>query len=187
MRPSQVLLLVLALVGTVLVYEVYYSSAIESARETAEQAGRSDEAIIGRRRPDFRLKDVDGLPRQASEWDGHPLIVNFWASWCLPCRREIPTFIRLQRRYAASGLRFIGIAIDERDAVRTYAEGLGIDFNYPVLVGADEAIEVARAYGNETGILPYTVAIDRTGHIVQVQFGEFPKKDIEPLIQTLIE
>ena len=187
MRPSQVLLLVLALVGGVLAYEVYYSSAIESARETAESTGRSDDAIIGRRRPDFRLKDVDGLPRKVGEWDGRPLIINFWASWCLPCRREIPAFIHLQERYAARGLQFVGIAIDERDAVRTYAEGLGVEFNYPVLVGADEAIDVARAYGNETGILPYTVAIDRRGYIVQVQFGEFPQKDLEPLIQTLIE
>ncbi len=185
MRPMHLSLFVLLVVAGVVGYEVYYSSAIEAVRKEADSI-RERGAIVGRKRPDFRLKDLDGLPREIGEWDGHPLIVNFWASWCLPCRREIPAFIELQKRYGPEGLRFIGIAVDERPAVRTYAEGLGIEFNYPVLVGTEEAIEVARDYGNEAGILPYTVAIDRSGRIVQVQFGEFPLKDIEALIESLI-
>lgn len=186
MKPMQLLALLVVLVVGIVVYEIDYRQSVEQAREQAGQGPAAEAGLIGHHRPDFTLKDIDGLPRRVDEWDGHPLIINFWASWCLPCRREIPEFIALQTRHEADGLRIVGIAVDERETVKTYAEGLGIEFNYPILVGTEAAIEVARHYGNEMGILPYTVAIDRDGRIVQVQFGEFPRKDLEALIEHLL-
>lgn len=95
-------------------------------------------------------------------------------------------FIDLQRRYGPRGLQFVGIAIDRDSEVATFAGHLGIEFNYPLLIGMDEGIAVARAYGNDLGILPYTVLIDRTGHIAHLQFGEFERANAERLIAGLL-
>ena len=131
-------------------------------------------------RPDFTLPDTEGKPRHVSEWDGQLLVVNFWATWCAPCREEIPTFIELQERYGAQGLQFVGIAIDKLDNVRTYIDEVGI--NYPVLLGQLAAIEVGRSYGNEAGGLPFTVVVDRQGQIAFAKSGLFTAKDAEAVI-----
>ena len=148
--------------------------------------GVGKEALVGTLRPAFSLADRFGLRHNISEWDGRVVALNFWASWCGPCRREIPLFIELQQRYGAQGLQFVGVAIDRDAEVAAFAGRLGIEFNYPLLIGMDEAISVARAYGNDLGILPYTVLIDRTGHITHLQFGEFERADAERLIADLL-
>ncbi|MFQ5488375.1 MAG: TlpA family protein disulfide reductase, partial [Gammaproteobacteria bacterium] len=115
---------------------------------------------------------------------GKITIVNFWASWCQPCRREMPAFMRLQQAYGEQGVQFIGIALDERQAVQTFLEELEVAVNYPILVGDDEAIEIAKAYGNELGVLPYTVVVDRGGRIAHLQYGEMSAEEAEALIQS---
>ena len=181
---AAVVLAALVILGTSAFALNWYFRQHLSTRPVNE--GNPETALVGALRPEFSLADRFGLRHNVSEWDGRVVVLNFWASWCGPCRREIPGFIDLQRRYGPQGLQFVGIAIDRDSEVATFAERLGIEFNYPLLIGMDEGIAVARAYGNDLGILPYTVLIDRTGHIAHLQFGEFERADAERLIAGLL-
>ena len=91
-------------------------------------------------------------------------MINFWAAWCPPCRKEIPAFIKLQKAYKDKGLAVIGIAIDTRANVVDFVDPM--DINYPIMIGDKEGISLAKAYGNRYGVLPYTVFVDRSGKIV---------------------
>ncbi|HIG78693.1 MAG TPA: TlpA family protein disulfide reductase, partial [Cycloclasticus sp.] len=93
----------------------------------------------------------------------------FWATWCPPCRKEIPEFIALQREYRPSNLQFIGVAIDDAVSVDTFAMDIGI--NYPNLIAEMEGIDLATEYGNALGALPYSVIINPAGHIIFRQVG----------------
>jgi len=96
-------------------------------------------------RPIFALSDSDGVERSISEWDGSALVVNFWATWCAPCRREIPLLNALQSEYADAGIQVIGVAVDFREDVVAFLQEIAV--NYPVLIGEQEAIDAAEAFG----------------------------------------
>ena len=187
-RPIGFLVALLVIAVSVVAYNSIYQEGLQQAAEKVAHSGGVGAAsgLVGARRPDFGLPDVDGLPRAVGEWDGKVLVINFWADNCLPCRREIPAFIRMQQALAKRGVQFVGIAINERDAVRDFAKAMDIEFNYPVLAGADDAIEVARQYGNEVGILPYTVVVDRSGRVSQVQFGEIREDELQDMLAPLL-
>lgn len=112
------------------------------------------------------------------------LIVNFWATWCPPCRVEIPQFIKVQEKYRSRGLVLVGVAMDKKDAVRAYADEIGI--NYPVLLGDLEAMELSRKAGNRFGALPFTLIIDRTGRIIATELGGLTQAKLEPIIGPLL-
>ena len=147
-------------------------------------AGSGDSSTSGEPRPAFALPDLDGEQRSIAEWDGQVVLLNFWASWCPPCRREIPAFIDVQEDYRDQGLRIVGIAIDERQAVVDFTDPMGV--NYPILLGGDEGIGIAESYGNRMGVLPYTVLIDRDGHIVDRWREELSYEDVEKAIEPLL-
>jgi thiol-disulfide isomerase/thioredoxin len=140
--------------------------------------------MVSKHRPDFALPDLNGAVHVASEWDGKVTVVNFWATWCPPCKREIPTFIELQEKYAHRGVQFVGIAIDNKDQVSAYVDGAGL--NYPTLLGNEKAVAISREYGNRLDALPYTVIIDRHGDITFVKRGELTRDVAEQVIQTLL-
>jgi thiol-disulfide isomerase/thioredoxin len=113
--------------------------------------------------------DLAGKPRKLSEWNGQVVVVNFWATWCAPCREEIPGLIETRGRYAAKGLEVVGIAIDSPEKASGFARDYRID--YPILVGDATGIALMRSLGNATGALPYTVVVDRSGQLVAHHLG----------------
>ena len=131
-----------------------------------------------------RLVDLMGAPQPLEQWRGRVLVVNFWATWCAPCREEIPVFVRLQARHGAHGLQFIGIAIDQADKVAEFAREFQI--NYPLLMGGLETMELLREAGNRAGVLPYTLVIDRGGRVVSREPGGLKEARLEGLIQPLL-
>jgi thiol-disulfide isomerase/thioredoxin len=119
--------------------------------------------------PNISLADTDGVKHALSEWKGRPLLINFWATWCEPCRREIPLLKTLRHERAPDGVEVVGIAVDFRDAVQRYAREMAID--YPVLVGEQDGLEAIAAFGMDT-VFPFTVFADAQGRIVTLKIGE---------------
>ena len=136
---------------------------------------------IGSQRPEFAAMDLQGQLRNIKEWDGKVIFLNFWATWCPPCKKEIPDFIELQKNYGEQGLQFIGIAVDNEVAVSAYIEEVGM--NYPSLVVENEGVMLAKRYGNGIGALPYTVIINRDGEISNTIMGELSKMRAKELLE----
>ena len=111
-------------------------------------------------------------------------MVNFWATWCAPCREEIPGFVRLQERHGGRGLQFVGIAIDQPDKVADFAREFSI--NYPLLIGGVESLDLLREAGNRQAVLPYTVVIDRQGKVASRQPGGLKEARLEELVKPLL-
>ncbi len=139
-------------------------------------------------RPGFTLPDLSGAPRNIAEFDGQVLVLNFWATWCVPCREEIPMLIQAQRDYADDRLQIIGIAVDKREAASTFADEYGI--NYPILADARDAARVQDAYTAENdpaGLLPYTVVVDRQGRIRTQVAGKLNRARLDDLVVPLLD
>ena len=151
---------------------------------TKSEATQNQDISTPEHRPEFSLKDLQGKARSIKEWDGKVLMINFWATWCPPCRKEIPAFIDLQEAYKDKGLAIIGVAIDTKDNVVDFVDPMGI--NYPVLIGNEEGISLAKAYGNRYGVLPYTVFVDRSGKIIQTHRNELTFEQAEAIIKPLL-
>ena len=133
--------------------------------------------------PDLTLADLEGKPRALSEWHGRPLLINFWATWCEPCRREIPLLRKLRAEHAAAGLEVLGIAIDFRDEVIPYVSQAGIE--YPILIAEQNSL-VPQAFGLGMG-LPTTVFADRSGRIVATKVGELSATEAKKLLRPLLQ
>jgi len=151
----------------------YWHQRSEPAPQQASSSGAEQQAPpaqLVETLPSFTLADRDGQPRTLADWPDRALIVNFWATWCAPCRKEIPLLQQLQRDRGADGFQVIGIAVDFRDKVLAYAEEMKIE--YPLLIGEQEALDAAAAFGVSTVGLPFTVFSDRRGRIVTAHLGE---------------
>ncbi|MFP4130985.1 MAG: TlpA family protein disulfide reductase [Thiohalospira sp.] len=173
-RPALIVILIalLAIVGG-----GYYLLADPPGEEPSTSAK-------GESRPAFSLPDLDGEERAIRDWDGEVVLLNFWASWCPPCRREIPAFIEVQEEFGDQGLQIIGVAIDDRQAVVDFLDPM--DVNYPILLAGEEGISLAEDYGNRMGTLPYTVLIDRDGEIVERWREELSREDVAEAIEPLL-
>jgi thiol-disulfide isomerase/thioredoxin len=138
---------------------------------------------LAERIPEFKLADREGSLRSLADWKGKSLIVNFWATWCAPCRREIPLLGQLQERYGPDGFQVIGIAADYRDKVLAYADAAKI--GYPLLIGEQDALDAANAFGIEIVGFPFTVFSDRQGRIIVCHVGELTQPIAEAILGTV--
>lgn len=189
---KKVLLTVFAAIAAVIIAFTGYNMnqmlqeeiAISVPQAMAIPVIEKDDGIIGSSRPDFSLPDVAGEVRNIAEWDGKVIAINFWATWCPPCIKEIPEFVELQHKYQSQGLQFIGIALQRPEEVLDFMKEKGM--NYPVLAGEMEVIEISELYGNNIGALPYTVIIDRAGLIQYVKRGPLSMDSAESIISKLL-
>jgi thiol-disulfide isomerase/thioredoxin len=134
--------------------------------------------------PDIALPGPDGVMHRLTDWKGKPMLINFWATWCDPCRREIPLLKSLRHEHAADALQVVGIAVDSPEAVRQYAAGHGID--YPVLIGQEGGLAAVGAFGMDT-VLPFTVFADSQGRLLTLKIGELHRDEAELILERLRE
>jgi peroxiredoxin len=142
------------------------------------------EELMGQIRPDFSLGSITGEILTAADFDGQVLLVNFWATWCAPCREEMPMLSDLHERLAPQGFQVLGIALDDVQQARDFIEEM--DIHYPVMVGGADVMTVGVMYGNRAGLLPYSVLIDRQGVIRWTSLGELEAADLEARIEELL-
>jgi thiol-disulfide isomerase/thioredoxin len=129
------------------------------------------------------LGDRTGKATSVSTWRGKSLILNFWATWCAPCRHEIPLLQSLYREWQGRDVEVVGIAVDYRDKVLTYADELKI--GYPILIGEQDALDVVTAFGVETPVFPFTVFTDRRGQVVTLYLGELHKTQADFILSVV--
>jgi peroxiredoxin len=151
---------------------------------TEQSNNKTPSANEKEKRPDFTLLDMNNKSRSISEWDGKVILINFWATWCPPCVKEVPTLDKLNTDFKDKGFVVIGIAIDSLSAVNDFVDPL--DLQYPILLAEQQGIELSQAYGNRLGILPFTILVDRQGNITAKHRGEITYEQVKSLIEPLL-
>lgn len=134
---------------------------------------------------EFSLPDRKGKIQAISQWKNKIRVINFWATWCPSCLKEIPDFVQLQKKYAAQNVQFIGIAIDDPDTVEEYLAFTEI--NYPILMAPSEGGLIAQQLGNIISAIPYTVVVNQQNEIIFRQPGELSKELLEKQLMALLK
>jgi len=130
------------------------------------------------------FRDLSGARRTLWEWRGRVVLCNFWATWCAPCREEIPMLIAVREVFAAKGAEIVGIGIDQAQKIEEFAKTYGV--TYPVLIAEAGAIELMRRLGNALGGLPYTVVVDRVGAVAHRRLGALTRAEVEGVLEGLL-
>lgn len=133
---------------------------------------------------DLVLKDLKGQPQALGQWRGRLLVVNYWATWCLPCREEMPGFSRLQDKYHDKGVQFVGISIDTAAKITEFVKATPV--SYPLLIGDIEVMENTAAFGNRLQALPFTAVFDRQGRLTSTKLGRLPEAELERQLIELL-
>jgi len=163
----------------------FYTGVAAPARSGADalpgtaliQTASAEEATaVPTELPDFTLADRDGAKRSIRSWEGKSMVVNFWATWCGPCRKEIPMLKETQKANAGAGFQVVGVAVDEREDVLKYAKEINID--YPILIGTDDGMAAVTKFGMGSIGFPFTVFTDNKHRIVTTFLGELSRADI---------
>ncbi len=133
--------------------------------------------------PQFALPDLQGKFTPVSTWAGKSLMINFWATWCPPCLREIPLLKALAADWAGRDLTVVGIAVDDRDKVKAFVVRFKID--YPILIGDQDALELAAKFGMDSPAFPFTVFTDRRGEVVALFIGELHRAQADFILSEV--
>lgn len=128
----------------------------------------------------MRFRDAADQPTRLADLSDRVLVVNFWATWCAPCREEMPALSRSRQKFAANGVEFVGIALDTADSVQAFSREVPV--SYPIWIAGTELIQVLRRLGNGPGGLPYTIVIDREGKIGASHLGPLSEAEIDALV-----
>lgn len=130
------------------------------------------------------LSDLSGKPQTLSQWRGKVLVVNFWATWCVPCIEEIPALKKVQRQYESKGVKIVGIALDNVAKVRDFAEDMRID--YALLIAGMESLSLVKDLGNRAGVLPFSVVLDRSGQVVHAHAGTLTEASLAAILAPIL-
>lgn len=141
--------------------------------------------VIGNTAPDFNLTSSKGKPIKLKEYKGKLVLLNFWASWCPPCRAEMPGFIKLQEEYKDKPFNIIGAALEDKRSADEFAEQIGV--NYPYAFGMKTVNDLAIAYGNADGGLPYSVLIGADQKVISVFYGFISEEKLKKMIDENIK
>ncbi|MBI1906438.1 MAG: TlpA family protein disulfide reductase [Rhodocyclales bacterium] len=131
-----------------------------------------------------RLPDLQGVEQGLEQWRGKVMVVNYWATWCPPCIKEIPEFSSVSRRYADQPVQFVGISIDDADKVKAFRDQY--DVPYPLLIATLDALEITAELGNEAQALPFTLIVDPKGAIRHAKLGTLSESELEGKIDALL-
>jgi peroxiredoxin len=134
--------------------------------------------------PDFSLPDLSGKQHSIKEWHGRVLVINFWATWCPPCLKEMPEFQAMQNEFSDKGLQFIGIALDDADPVKEYITSKKI--TYPILLGEEQGTKLAHDLGNIVNTVPFTVIVNKKGLVVKSHMGELSRGQLLEIVTPLL-
>jgi thiol-disulfide isomerase/thioredoxin len=129
------------------------------------------------------LQMAAGTQQSLASFKGRPVVVNFWASWCGPCVKEMPTLAALHREYEKKGITFIGLGVDSEKNVNAFLQKLPVD--YPIYIAGFGGADLARSFGNNAGALPFTVVIDAKGVIRSTKLGEVDPKELKATLDGL--
>jgi peroxiredoxin len=176
-RRDPVVIIVIAMVVSLMLVFAFNLSR-HSSRGTAAAGSQ----MKGDAAPDFTLQTLDGRTLRLSDFRGKAVVLNFWATWCQPCKIEMPWFVELQKQYGSEGLQFLGVAMDDASPkdIGEFADSMGV--NYPILIGKET---VGAAYGG-VQFLPETFYIDRNGKVVDRAFGLKGRGEIEDDIKKIL-
>jgi thiol-disulfide isomerase/thioredoxin len=133
---------------------------------------------------DHSFHDLDGRATRLRDWRSRVLLCNFWATWCAPCREEIPLLLAVRRQYAANGLEVAGIGIDHVDKLQNFAKEYSMA--YPVLVAAENSSELLRLLGDNAAALPYSVLFDAKRRVTYRKLGAWSRPELEREIRAAI-
>ena len=128
----------------------------------------------------FSLQDLDGNTRNINEWSGRRLLINYWATWCLPCRREMPMLQNLYLNKGSHNIEIIGVAVDHNEPVEDFIHEYGIEF--PILIGQSNAYEIMQQLGNSVQTLPYTLVVEPDGLITWCKYIEVKSEDLPSIL-----
>lgn len=131
------------------------------------------------------LPDLSGQAQSLSQWKGKVLVVNFWATWCPPCKEEMPEFSRLNTKYASNDVQFVGISVDSADKVAAFRKETVI--SYPLLIGNLETLDLSSDLGNRAKALPFTVILRQDGSLQHVKLGKYATSDLEKALLAALQ
>jgi thiol-disulfide isomerase/thioredoxin len=174
-RRDPVVIIVVAMVVALMIV-----FGFKFARRSSRAAGSAQ--IQSGSAPDFTLQSLAGKPVSLSDFRGKPVVLNFWATWCGPCKIEMPWFVDFQKQYGPAGVQFLGVAMDDAktEDIAEFAKSMNV--NYPILIGKES---VGDAYGG-VQFLPETFYIDRSGKVVDKAFGLKGRGEIEDDIKKIL-